>query len=59
MNAKSEILYCDEWVYDGERYWIRVYIPNDGIEGWLSGYLIEKAQLEEMTSEVMHLSGDN
>lgn len=59
VNAKSEILYCDEWVYDGERYWIRVYIPNDGIEGWLSGNLIEKEQLEEMTSEVMHLSGDS
>lgn len=59
VNAESEILYCGEWTYDGERYWIRVYIPDDDVEGWLSGNLIEREQLEEMTGESMHLSGED
>ena len=59
VNAESEILYCEEWTHDGERYWIRVYIPDDDVEGWLSGNLIEREQLEEMTGESMHLSGDD
>lgn len=59
VNARSEILYCDEWTYDGERYWIRVYVPDDDVEGWLSGNLVEREQLEEMTDESMHLSGDD
>ncbi|MCM1121583.1 MAG: hypothetical protein NC416_03270 [Eubacterium sp.] len=59
VNAESEILYCDEWTHDGERYWIRVYIPDDDVEGWLSGNLIEGEQLEEMTGESMHLSEDD
>ncbi len=59
VNAESEILYCDEWTHDGERYWIRVYIPDDDVEGWLSGNLIEREQLEEMLGESMHLSGDD
>lgn len=58
VNAESEILYCDEWTYDGERYWIRVYIPDDDVEGWLSGNLIEREQLEEIIGDNMHLSGD-
>lgn len=59
VNAESEILYCDEWIHDGERYWIRVYIPDGDVEGWLSGNLIERAQLEEITDSNMHLSGDD
>lgn len=54
MNARLEILYCDEWSYDGECYWIRVYVPDDDVEGWLSGNLVEREQLEEMTDESMH-----
>lgn len=57
VNAESEILYCDEWTHDGERYWIRVYIPDDDVEGWLSGNLIEREQIEEITGESMLLSG--
>lgn len=59
VNAESEILYCNEWTHDGERYWIRVYIPDDDVEGWLSGNLIEREQLEKMTGESMRLSGDD
>ncbi|RKI87773.1 hypothetical protein D7V94_20350 [Parablautia intestinalis] len=59
VNAESEILYSDEWTHDGERYWIRVYIPDDDVEGWLSGNLIEREQIEEITGESMHLSGDD
>lgn len=59
VNAESEILYCNEWIHDGERYWIRVYIPDDDVEGWLSGNLIEREQLEEMTGEGMYQSGDD
>lgn len=49
VNENSDILYCDKWEHDGERYWIRVYIPVDDIEGWLSGNLIDSEQLEEIT----------
>lgn len=59
VNAESEILYCNEWTHDGERYWIRVYIIDDDIEGWLSGNLVEREQLEEITGESMYLSGEN
>lgn len=59
VNAESEILYFGEWIYDGERYWIRVRIPDDDVEGWLSGNLIEREQLEEIAGKSMHLSGDN
>lgn len=57
VNANSEILYRDEWTHDGERYWIRVYISADDVEGWLSGNLIEGDQLEEIIREEIHLSG--
>ncbi len=57
VNANSEILYRDEWTHDGERYWIRVYISADDVEGWLSGNLIEGDQLEKIISEEIYLSG--
>ena len=59
MNAESEILYCDEWTYAGERYWIRVYISDDDVEGWLSGTLIDEKQLEERIGESMDLPIDD
>lgn len=59
VNAESEILYRDEWTYDGERYWIRVYMPDDNMEGWLSGNLIEGEQLEEIVGESMSLPRDD
>ena len=48
VNKDSEILYRDEWVYDGERYWIRVYVPAKDLEGWLSGKLVDSEQLAEI-----------
>ncbi len=53
VNKDSEILYEDEWTYDGERYWIRVYIPADDIEGWLSGILIDSEQLNDIVEGKM------
>lgn len=51
VDKNSEIVYLDEWTYDGERYWIRVYISEDDLEGWLSGNLIAKDQLKEIINE--------
>lgn len=51
VNRNSQILYRDEWTYDGERYWLRVYVPDDDIEGWLSGNLVESAQVEALVTE--------
>lgn len=56
VNAKSEIIYRDEWTYDGERYWIRVYIPTDDVEGWLSGNLVDGEQLENIVSENINMT---
>lgn len=36
-----------------------MYVPDDDVEGWLSGNLVEREQLEEMTDESIHLSGDD
>lgn len=54
VNTESEILYRNEWTHDGERYWICVYIPANDLEGWLSGSLIEREQLEEILGEGMY-----
>lgn len=59
VNAESEMRYCDEWTQDGKRYWVRVYVLDDDVEGWLSGNLVEKEQLEEITGESTYLSGND
>ena len=46
VNGKVEIIYQGEWINDGERNWIKVYIPDASIEGWISGALIESTQLD-------------
>ena len=51
VNRNSQVLYRNEWIYDGERYWILVYVPDADIEGWLSGNLVESTQLEELVNE--------
>lgn len=49
MKGGSEILYQYQWECDDdERYWIKVYIPSDEVEGWLSGKLVDSAQLETL-----------
>ena len=48
VNENSEILYRDEWFFDGKRYWLWVYVPANGIEGWLSGQLVDSEQLQEI-----------
>lgn len=47
-NGTSEILYQYQFENDGERYWIKVYLPQDAVEGWLSGNLIDSEQLESI-----------
>lgn len=51
VNENSEILYQNELFYDGRRYWLRVYISADNIEGWLSGQLIDSSQLQKLLEE--------
>lgn len=51
VNGESEIVYQEEWKEDGKRCWIRIYLPNDGIEGWLSGNLVDEQQLEMITND--------
>lgn len=52
VNGESEILYQHQWDCDDEeRYWIKIYIPADGVEGWLSGKLVDSVQLEEFINE--------
>lgn len=48
VNETSEILYQQQFENDGERYWIKVYLPQDAVEGWLSGNLIDSEQLENI-----------
>ena len=49
VKGGSEILYQYQWECDDdERYWIKVYIPSDEVEGWLSGKLVDSAQLETL-----------
>lgn len=49
VKGGSKILYQYQWECDDdERYWIKVYIPSDEVEGWLSGKLVDSAQLETL-----------
>lgn len=50
-NIETEILYKGQWLEDGERYWVKVSLPNESIEGWISGNLIESEQLKEIVNE--------
>ena len=51
VNENSQILYLQEWIHDGERYWLRVYDTIDDVEGWLSGKLVDGGQLEEIVAQ--------
>lgn len=51
VNENSQILYLQEWIHDGERYWLRVYDTIDDVEGWLSGKLVDSGQLEEIVAQ--------
>lgn len=50
-DKDSVILYQQQFENDGERYWIKVYLPAEEVEGWLSGNLIESEQLERIVIE--------
>lgn len=50
-DRESELLYLNKWSHDGERYWIKVYLPKDDVEGWISGKLVEAEQLQELIKE--------
>lgn len=52
VTGQTEIIYQNQWENDGERYWVKVYIPDDGIEGWLSGKLVDGEQLELILSNI-------
>ncbi len=49
VNAGTEIFYRYQWDCDEEgRYWIKIYVPSEEVEGWLSGKLVESTQLESL-----------
>lgn len=48
VSDETEIIYQNQFENDGERYWIKVYLPEADIEGWLSGMLIDDEQLTEI-----------
>lgn len=53
VNGGMEILYLNQWECDAEeRYWIKIYVPSEDVEGWLSGRLVEDAQLETLISDL-------
>lgn len=52
VTGQTEIIYKNQWENDGERYWVKVCIPDDGIEGWLSGKLVDGEQLELILSNL-------
>lgn len=52
VNGEMEILYMHQWECDDdERYWIKIYVPSEDVEGWLSGRLVDNTQLEALISE--------
>ena len=45
--------FSPQWECDAEeRYWIKIYVPSEDVEGWLSGRLVEDAQLETLISDL-------
>lgn len=51
VKNKSKIIYQNKLEHDGDKYWIKVYLPDDKIEGWLNGKLIVKKQLKKLIDE--------
>ncbi len=52
VNRESEIFYQNQWERDDEgRYWVKICIVDEDIEGWLSGVLVDGVQLEELVTE--------
>lgn len=51
IRGGDDILYQDEYSFDGERYWFKIYIPHTEETGWLSGNLVEQGQREEILSD--------
>lgn len=44
----SEIIYNGDFSFDGQRYWIYIYVCEDDIYGWISGNLIVAEQLNQI-----------
>lgn len=51
IRGETDILYQGQWEYDGERYWLKVYIPEEDVQGWISGKLINTNQLQGIISD--------
>lgn len=51
VSGKTVIHYKKKLEYDGERYWLKVYLPEQKIEGWLNGKLVEKKQLQQFLDD--------
>lgn len=50
VRENPDIIYQNQWEYDGERYWLKIYLPEEEMYGWISGKLIDSEQLEEIIS---------
>lgn len=52
VNQDSEIVYDNDFKFDGQRYWIYIkVIGESSINGWISGKLIEEEQLNQIIGQ--------
>lgn len=49
VNKKDKIEYRSDYKKVKKKIWLKVYLPERKIEGWLDGEAVEKAQMKELT----------
>lgn len=51
VDGNAVIHYKNALEYDGERYWLKVYLPKERMEGWLNGKLVKEKQVKQLVDE--------
>lgn len=49
VNKKDKIQYQSDYKRVNKKIWLKVYLPEPQIEGWLKGDAVDKTQIKELT----------
>lgn len=50
-DGNTTIYYKNKLENDGKWYWLKVFLPDERMEGWLNGKLINQKQLKKLVEE--------
>lgn len=51
IKNNQEILYKNQYKKIGEKYWLKVYLPEKEVTGWIDGRFIESNQVNEIVKQ--------